>query len=164
MEKVLIVCEEFIPESYLGLMGIVKEYFEGCGLAAEIFCIEADMDPSVCQKKFSEAGLKYICTLDMAGFQIDTTLGGPRYNIVHAKQIHIVINEESFIRYREEDFALNLFMYMPDTMRNDFETRVNMFNMNFYQSFELKKNSVSDRRKLIGILETVRKECEMTCG
>lgn len=161
--KALIVCEEFIPESYLGLMGIMKEYFEQYGLTVEIFCIESDLDTAVCQKKFSETDLKYICTLDMAGFQIGTVLGGPRYNMVHAKQIHIVINEESFTRYREEEFALNLFMYMPDTMHNDFKDLEYIPNLYFYIPFALEENSASDRKELLRILEAMRKECEMLC-
>ncbi|MCM1543000.1 MAG: hypothetical protein NC121_17310 [Blautia sp.] len=165
MEKVLIICEGVIPESYLELLSVMKEYFESCGWPTEIFCIEAGMDESACKRKLLDTGWKYICTLDMAGFQMDTVLGGPSYNIIHAKQIHIVINEESFMPYRHEEFALNLYMFMPDTMQGCFAERYYRPNLFFYKLFELgeHRDRDSNREELIRILETTRKDCEMPC-
>lgn len=163
MEKVLIVCEESIPELYLDLISIMKEYFESCGWQAEIFYIETGMSESACQRKFSEADWKYICTLDMAGFQLGTVLGVPRYNIMYAKQIHIVINEETFMLWRQEEFALNLYLFMPDTMRNRFTDHDNLSipNLFFYKPFESGECRDSNREELLRMIETVRRDCEI---
>lgn len=160
MNKVMVVYEKGIPETYHILMNIIREYFEQAGLTVSLFCMEDGMKQDSYQKMFADAGWKYICTLDMAGFQIGTILGGPGYNIMYAKQIHIVINEESFASYSDIEFALNLYLFLPDTMRGSLPEKVYIPNLSFYEPFTIKRDSASDKEKLLRILESVRKECE----
>lgn len=164
MGKVLIVYEEGMPETYHILMDIIREYFEQTGLAVEIFYIEDGMEQDKYWGKFADPGWEYICTLDMAGFQINTILGEPRYNIMTAKQVHIVINEEIFALYQDMEFALNLYLFMPDTMHGTCLEKLYLPNLSYYKPFELKKDCAGDKEELRRILETVRKECEMLCG
>lgn len=105
MGKVLVVYEKRMPERYHILMDIMKEYFEQAGLPVEIFDMEDGIEQDTYQEKLADTSWEYICTLDMAGFQIGTILGSPRYNIMRAKQIHIVINEKSFSLYQNTEFA-----------------------------------------------------------
>ena len=160
MDKVIVVYEEGMPETYHRLIDIIREYFEQAGLAVSLFCMEDGMEQGSCQETFSDAEWKYICTLDMAGFQISTVLGGPRYNLMPAKQIHVVISEESFARYPDTEFALNLYLFLPDTMRGSLSEKVYIPNLSYYEPFTMKRDSASDKEKLLRILETVRKECE----
>lgn len=160
MNKVMVVYEKRMPETYHILMDIIREYFEQAGLPVSLFCMEDGMGQDRYQEMFADAEWKYICTLDMAGFQIGTILGGPRYNIMHAKQIHIVINEESFVRYSDIEFALNLYLFLPDSMRGSLPEKVYIPNLSFYEPFTIKRNSANDKEKLLRILESVRKECE----
>lgn len=164
MGKVMVVYEEGMPESYHLLIDRIKEYFEQGGYATTIFYIEGVMEPEEYWEKFADLTWDYICTLDMAGFQISTVLGGPRYNIMPAKQIHIVINEDAFALYQDMNFALNLYLFVPETMRKYHLEELFIPNLAYYRPFELTEGSAKDGEKLIQILETVRKECETICG
>lgn len=164
MGRVMVVNEEGMPETYGILRKIIKEYFEKDGFTVEMFYIKDVMKPDEYWEKYEDPGWEYICTLDMAGFQISTILGGPRYNIMPAKQIHIVINEKIFAFYQDMEFALNLYMFVPDTMRGGCLEELFIPNLSYYKPFELKKGSAGDKQELLRILGTVRKECEMLCG
>ena len=164
MSKIMIVYEEGIPKTYFILINTIEEYFTKKGMTVEKFCIENEMGPEKYWSKYADPEWAYICTLDMAGFQISTILGEPRYNIMSAKQIHIVINEDIFSLYRHMEFALNLYLFMPDTMRGSCLEDLFIPNLSYYKPFESKKYSKKDRRELIRLLDTVRKECETLCG
>lgn len=159
MGKVLVIYEKRMPERYHILMDIVKEYFEQSGLSVEKFDMGDGTAQDSCQEKLADAALEYICTLDMAGFQTGTILGGPRYNIMRAKQIHIVINEKSFLPYQDTELALNLYLFMPDTVRRSLLREQYIPNLAFYKPFDFKRDSGRDREELLRILETVRKDC-----
>lgn len=161
MGRVMVVYGEGMPEAYGILRDIIREYFERNGFTVELLCIESSMRADECWRKCSDPGLEYICTLDMAGFQMSTVLGGPMYNIVYAKQIHIVIDGNTFALYQDWDFALNLYLFMPETMRGDSLDKLFIPNLSYYKPFELTEGSDGDRAELLRILETVRKECEM---
>lgn len=164
MRKVMVVYEEWMPETYRILISIIEEYFEKSGYTVEVFHIKGVMKPEEYWDKYADLGWEYICTLDMAGFQISTVLGGPRYNIMPAKQIHIVIDEDAFALYQDMNFALNLYLFMPETMRKYCLEELFIPNLSYYQPFELIEDSARDRETLLQILETVRKECERLCG
>lgn len=164
MGRVLVVYEEGVPKTYHILLDIIKEYFERDGFIVEMFYIKSVMMPDEYGGKFADQGWEYICTLDMAGFQISTVLGCPRYNIMSAKQIHIVIDRKCFWLYQEASFALNLYLFMPETMREDRLEELFIPNLYYYKPFELKEGNGQDRDELLRILEMVRKECEMLCG
>lgn len=164
MGRVLVVYEEGMPKTYHILMDVIKEYFERDGFVVEMFCIKSVMTPDEYGGKFADQGWEYICTLDMAGFQISTVLECPRYNIMSAKQIHIVIDRECFLLYQDASFALNLYLFMPETMREERLEELFIPNLYYYKPFELKEGSIQDRDELLRILEMVRKECEMPCG
>lgn len=160
MGKALIVYEEGVSESYLLLIDIISKWYEQTGLAVETFCIMDGMEKSVCHKRFAEPELEYICTLDMAGFQMRTVLDFPEYNVMPAKQIHIVINEKTFMLYRDLEFALNLYIFLPDTICRDCLEELYIPNLFTYMPFELKQCSIRDKEELNRMLEIVRRDCE----
>lgn len=159
MGKVLIVYEEGMPQEYFSLIDIIGEYFERREFGIELFYVQDGMEKSACSRKFDEPEIEYICTLDMAGFQIETVLGMPFYNIVPARQIHIVINGGIFALYRHMEFALNLYLFLPDGLQNECR-ELYIPNLFFYRPFQLKQNGIGDKEKMIQMLEAVKREGE----
>lgn len=114
MDKALIVYEENAENSCEQMIRMIEEAFSDRQIKADRICIKENSARNDYLTGLTESMADYICTLDMAGFQLDTLLNMPVYNIIEAKQLHIVINEEVLPVYANNQFALNLFLFVPD--------------------------------------------------
>ena len=67
-------------------------------------------------EKLKKLDAEYLLTFDMAGFENDTYLEVPMYNLLFAKQIHILLNNNSkYQKYLYKNLGLNLFLFMSNT-------------------------------------------------
>ena len=97
----------------------------------------------------------FLCTLDMAGFQIGTLQEVPFYDICRAKQMHIVLDEGYFKLFADKPFALNLYMFIPgntEKLRKVYPDVPNLFG---YPGFS---GNSSDKSTLERIIDLVLKE------
>ncbi len=66
-------------------------------------------------EKLKKLDAEYLLTFDMAGFENDTYLEVPMYNLLYAKQIHILFNNNSkYQKYLYKNLGLNLFLFMSN--------------------------------------------------
>lgn len=135
MRKMFIVYEEAVENSYKVISGMLGKRFTLEGL-----CIKDGGSRKEYSEKMLGCKADYICTLDMAGFQIDTLLGEPIYDILMAKQMHIIINEDILPLYGGNNFALNLFLYIPDDVEKWRNRYPHIPNMEAYKRFEVDEN------------------------
>lgn len=135
MHKMIIVYEEATKNSYKVISKMLEKRF-----SLESLCIKDEGAGKEYFEKLLKYKTDYICTLDMAGFQLDTLLGVPAYDILTAKQIHIIINEDILPFYGENDFALNLFLYVPDDIEKWRKKYPHIPNMEAYERFEAAEN------------------------
>lgn len=135
MRKAIIIYEEAIENSYRVISGMLEKKF-----ILESLCIKDGGSKKEYSKKLLKCRADYICTLDMAGFQLDTLLGEPTYDILTAKQMHIIINEDILLLYGEHDFALNLFLYVPDNVEKWRGKYPHIPNIEAYKRFETDEN------------------------
>lgn len=135
MREMLIVYEEAIENNYKVISGMLEKRF-----ILEELCIKDGGSRKEYSEKLLKCKADYICTLDMAGFQLDTLLGAPTYDILTAKQMHIIINEDILPLYGENDFALNLYIYIPDDVKKWGKRYPHIPNMEAYKRFEADEN------------------------
>lgn len=93
----------------------------------------------------------YLCSLDMAGFSIDTLTGNRYYNICFAKQIHIITYKKIWEYYADEAFALNLYFFLPGDTEDLRKKHPNVPNMYGYQKFEKNNNDEVILRNIVRI-------------
>ncbi len=57
----------------------------------------------------------YLLSFDMAGFEMDTLTEESAYNLLYAKQIHILFqNDQKYRIYLRQNLAMNLFLFIGD--------------------------------------------------
>lgn len=149
MGKAIIVYNER-DDKYSVLTEYMEEEFSRRGIETEGLCIGSIDSKNRYAAFLKNAGADYLCTLDMAGVWLDTLLEVPLYNILTAKQLHIIINQESLTSYREKEFALNLFFAVPGAVSAYGKEYPYVLNIDEYPSFE------TDARNIILDSETNR--------
>mgnify|MGYP001098343461 CR=1 FL=1 len=110
MRKMMVVYNAEIEHKYESIFEVLKKRFD-----VERLCIEDGTSLDEYNSRLSGSGADYISSLDMAGFQLNTLLDYPAYNIMREKQMHIIIDEAVFPQYAEADFAVHLFLYVPES-------------------------------------------------
>lgn len=164
MSKVLIVFKKEVELQYQPIIKLINEYFIELSYEVEEFCVTNNSRQEECRIKLLETKCDYICTLDLPCFELTTLLGYTIYNILPAKQIHIVIDTKKLLAYKKTDFALNLFVFVPDTEKRYEEEYTHIPNLAEYPIFELgnAQGEETNRKTIWYILDTVRGECELT--
>lgn len=76
-----------------------------------------------------------ICTFDMAGFEQLTLTETYYYNICTAKQMHVIVNDNSFADYRDGEYAMNLYMCIPRGCKYAETMRERILNVWEYPAF-----------------------------
>ena len=162
MSKVLIVFEEKVRSRYQSIIELTKEYFMNLSYEVEIFCAADNTRQEECRIRLSETKYDYICTLDLPCFELTTLMGDTVYNILPAKQIHIIIDTKRLLAYKTINFALNLFVFVPDTGKCFEDEYANIPNLAVYPIFEMgnAQGEETNRKTVRNILEGVRRECE----
>ena len=144
MGKAIIVYNER-DDKYSVLTEYMEEEFSRRGIETEGLCIGSIDSKNRYAAFLKNAGADYLCTLDMRGVWLDTLLEVPLYNILTAKQLHIIINQESLTSYREKEFALNLFFAVPGAVSAYGKEYPYVLNIDEYPSFETDAKSVIDK-------------------
>ena len=162
MSKLLMVYEKKTEPEYQPVIKLIREYFNELSYEVEDLCIADSTRQEECRITLSEARCDYICTLDLPCFELTTLLGDTIYNILPAKQIHIIIDTKKLLAYKNIDFALNLFVFVPDTGKRYEEEYTHIPNLAVYQIFEWgsAQGEETNRETVRQILDGVRKECE----
>ena len=162
MSKVLVIFEEEARIRYKPIIEMIVQYFHDLSCDVEVFCAHDDMTVEECRDKLTESKCDYICSLDLACFWLSTLLESPLYNILRAKQIHIVIDTGRLLNFKQHDFALNLFVFVPDTGEPYAQEYPNIPNLALYPIFELgdAQKMERNRKTIQDILDAVRRECE----
>lgn len=160
MSKVLIVFNKKVESQYQSIIKLIKEYCMELSYEAEKFCVTDSTRQEECRIRLSDNKYDYICTLDLPCFELTTLLGDTIYNILPAKQIHIVIDTKKLLAYKNLDFALNLFVFVPDTGKRYEEEYTHIPNLAVYPIFELKntQGEETNRETVRYILSSVREE------
>lgn len=138
MSKSVIIYESEDAEDFEYLIECLRRMLKDRNEDTEEICIMPGEASSHYAELICDEAIGEIYTLDMAGFQVSTIMGGPAYNVLAAKSMHIIIhNVEIWDYFRTQDMALNLFFCLP-AQNDDFNTNVrfpNTRNAAFYRSF-----------------------------
>lgn len=148
MRRGILVCNNKQRMEYLNLRKIICELFEEKGILLEEMCFVDDENSSKYIEKLSADDLNYICSIDMAGFEMYTLLETCSYNIFFPYQLHIVIDKEKMELYKEKDMALNLYFFVPGVDAQLQEEYEHIPNMRGYVAFgkDEKKTILYDER------------------
>ena len=141
MGKAVIVYNER-DDKYSVLTEYVAEEFSRRGIETEGLCVGSIDSKNEYTAFLQNANADYLCTLDMAGAWLDTLLEVPVYNILTAKQLHIIINQESLAPYRDKEFALNLFFAVPGAVSAYGKEYPYILNIDEYPPFEMDERNV----------------------
>ncbi len=161
MRRVLILLEHKMYNRYQPLLRLIKEYFTALSYETEEFCAGDGADQEACRIKLLETKCDYLCTLDLPCLGLTTLLGYPLYNLLPARQIHIVLDTKKLPSCRKMDLALNLFVFVPDTGKHYEEEYPRIPNLAVYPAFDFKSAQAEERNRTTvrTILDRVRSEC-----
>ena len=145
MKKVVIVLDQRVHnnEHNKSLADVLKKIWGVKECEAVIHVLKKDSDQASLIQALEEAD--YICTLDMAGFDITTMTETYYYNICMAKQMHIIVHEKEWKKYENGEFALNMYFFFPgeqDKLRKRYEQILDLYG---YETFD---GTQSDEKKL----------------
>lgn len=158
MGKAVIVYNEE-DDKYGILIKLIAEEFSVRDFETEGLCIRGSDSKNKYTAFLKNAGFDYICTLDMAGFWLDTLLEAPLYNILTAKQLHIIIEREKLDSYRDREFALNLFFAVSGATGEGGKKYFDILNIDRYPSFEMdERNVILNSETNRGIVKLVMDE------
>lgn len=136
MQKILLVYEEMEKDNYADVCIMLEEILNELGMQTERLCIVMGEPTQKYVEKMQSREFDYICSLDMAGFQISTLLDIPAYNIIPAKQIHIVVDERIMSLCEKMEMALNLYLYIPKHMKHGKLNLSHLPNLKKYETLE----------------------------
>lgn len=114
MKKALVVYSEEEKGRYSELISMLQDVLMNASLPTEVISIKKGENSLVYTKRFSDESVLYICTIDMAGFQMNTLLETPVYNIMRAKQIHIIVDSLYIDIEQWKEWALNLYLCISE--------------------------------------------------
>lgn len=121
MGKLLMVYNQGDKEKYKTLFELVvniwkSEYSRVKGtkenLQIEEIMIKNGIITNAVIRQLRASDVKYIFSFNMAGFEAKALLEDPLYNIVTAKQLHMITDRPLLEQYKNQDMALNLFFYV----------------------------------------------------
>ena len=95
----------------------------------------------------------YLITLDMAGFQLNSLTNSFFYNLRRAKQMHLVLDERFLPLYDKGQFALNMYLFLPECEINWKERYPDIINLFTYRRFD--NNEEEIRKKIESMIDYV---------
>lgn len=89
-------------------------------------------------------GADVLISIGMAGFEMSTLLDSFLYNILPAKQLHLLIDEQELHTFTDRQFALNLFVAIPgqDEMKTLIKSTTQIPNLIVHPKYEKKHNVI----------------------
>lgn len=114
MKKIVIVWEEREQKLYGSLIKQAKKIAKELDMEAVFFPLQ-DKGNHKTYERLKEMDADYLLVFDMAGFEMSTLQEVSSYNILYAKQIHILFgNDEKYRKHLKKNLALNLFFFLSD--------------------------------------------------
>lgn len=113
MNKIVIVCAQERKEQYKELMRMIGLLVQREGYDSDTVFIKEGDSTIVITDKLREEDVVFVITIDFAGFEMKTLLEDAVYNIVAAKQLHIVVDRDCLKNYIQNEFAINLYFAFP---------------------------------------------------
>lgn len=135
MKTNFLVCPYENKNQYEHLVCMIKDVMTEYEVETTEFFFE-EKEVNALARKLTNLKDEYIFTIDMAGFQVSTFLGTHAYNMVSAKQIHLILDERKMDKYGISEVALNLYIFL-DKRKTDCDSKYSHIpNLHFYRSFE----------------------------
>ena len=114
MKKLTIVLDEKKQQLFGSLVEQVKKAAKAMDMETLCFCLQ-DNESGHIYEHLRKIDADYLMSFDMAGFEMSTLTEGSAYNLLYAKQIHILFqNDRKYRRYLQQDMAMNLFLFIGD--------------------------------------------------
>lgn len=167
MSMMTIVWEKGNKEIENSLVPEAREAAESCGMDVTLFPFQrkGGEDLYTCLR---EKDPDYILTFDMAGFEKTTLQEGAAYEILYAKQLHVLLNsEEKHQKFLRRDQPLNFFFFVQGEKTAEKYKREYPQLLNIDEMGELKiayhlseEERDSNRMALQKIIKKVKKEVE----
>ena len=134
MNKILIVCNEYTKEKNNVLLDCLLQHSAWSGCMIDTLVVMKDCGETAGQATVSLAAIAasdadVIISIDMEGFQNKTLLENFQYNIMTAKQLHLILAKEKWEKYKDAEFAMNLFFYIPS---RDSAEEIETHNFKYY--------------------------------
>lgn len=129
MKKVLLVFNENDFQVYGGLMNEIIHHKAWGECTFEKVVMEKGKEK---QTNILASDPEAIVSINMAGFEYRTLLENYLYNILPVKQLHVIIDEAIWNKYKEEDFAINLFLYIAKDKINGLLKEAENPNIKYY--------------------------------
>ncbi len=147
MKKMLLVYEEGAKREYEDILKQLREHEIWTSLGVEeVEELELKHVGSHGTElvKLSGCQADVIISFNMAGFQYKTLLDNYRYNIMPVRQLHLILKEEVWEQYKTSEFAMNVFVYVPDEKIDSIEAEKECHNRRYYgkQLLESKSDMV----------------------
>lgn len=135
MKKNFLVCEYENKDQYEDLIRMIKDVMSEYEVETSEYFFEK-RNVNDLARKLMNLKDDFLVTIDMAGFQVSTFLGTHAYNMVSAKQIHIVLDDKKMEKYATNEMALNLYVFLDEKRGKMVSTYSHIPNLNFYPGFE----------------------------
>lgn len=158
-KKILIVYEVPILKQHQIVVNLLHLILEQQGYLIEELGISADEDSGEYHSRLKRDDVSYIIWIDFAGVFIETMMGGCFYNILRAKQICLVLNEELMGLCQTREFALNVYICPPETGVDWGKEYSHIPNIFSYPRLFLESEDVEDKKVLKDLIIKVMKDC-----
>lgn len=118
--KVIIIYQEQDADSKANYISTLNRIWEERGYETVLLpiCEEQSWDKYL--PRLREQDISYLVTVDMAGFGWSTLLEGSVYNLLPAKQLHLLTGDRGqYDALLQREYAINLFFFTdnPETFR-----------------------------------------------
>lgn len=134
MKRGLLVCSKHNEKEYREIISLLMNCVIWKDYSFERLQIEEKSVGGIGLDRILSTNTDVIISMDMAGFQYKTLLENYLYNIIPGKQLHIVLDIDKWHEYSGMDFAINLFLYLPQGINEDIEVDKENPNIRYYSS------------------------------
>ncbi len=103
-------------------------------------------NPNDYMKYLQETSAEIIISIDMAGFHLKTLQENSFYNVLTAKQLHFLSEENKLKKWEQEEFALNLYVAVPQKECNHAKMgrRKNIPQVIYHPCYEQKQGAITE--------------------
>lgn len=123
--KIIIIHREKDTYSKENIIRILRRVWEDRGYETVPMPIREEKSWGTYLPRLREQDVSWLVTVDMAGFGWSTLLEGCAYNLLPAKQLHLLTEDRGqYDGFLQKEYAINLFFFTdnPDTIQ-DWESR-----------------------------------------
>ncbi len=167
MKKIIIILEENNRQCFDALAAQAIEAAKELYMEPVYFPLKERADIRT-YERLRKMDADYLLSFDMAGFEMGTLTEDTAYNLLFAKQIHILLqNDQKYRTYLRQNLAMNLFLFVGDEYlfrqyKQEYSHILNLEAMPpLVHEEKLKKEQQEKNRKAIKwVMERVHQEIE----